>query len=196
MNWSQITLAPVFPFWVILVLLFLGLMFTLIQYWMIRKRLGHPRAILISFLRLITLSLLISFSLNPSLTMRKEEKVFPTLTLILDTSQSMKLPGQGGKTTRLDEAKALLLEGEKPLLKSLEESFEVKLYALGESLRAIGEGELPGLKAMEKRGDLNEALEKLGKQELPHPSVKRWKPSLEQQRYKRTSSHHLSTRGS
>jgi uncharacterized membrane protein len=162
MNWSQITLDPVFPLGVILVLLFLGLMFTLIQYWMTRKRLGHPRAIFISFLRLITLSLLISFGLNPSLTVRKEEKVFPTLTLILDTSQSMKLPGQGGKTTRLDEAKALLLEGEKPLLKSLEESFEVKLYALGESLRAIGEGELPGLKAMEKRGDLNEALRKAG----------------------------------
>jgi uncharacterized membrane protein len=161
MNWNQITLNPIFPFWVILVLLFLGLTFTLFQYWMILKRLGHSRAILISLLRLVTLVLIISFSLNPSLTLKKAQKVFPKLTLLLDTSQSMMLPGQEAKGTRLDEAKALLLSGEKPLLKSLGESFEVKLYAFGESLRAMGEGELPGLKGVKKRGDLNDALKKI-----------------------------------
>jgi uncharacterized membrane protein len=147
---------------VILVLLFVGLTFAALQYWMLLKRLGHPRAMLISFLRLVTLSLILSLSLNPSLMKKKEEKVSPTLSILLDTSQSMKLPGQGGKATRLDETKALLLDGEKPLLKSLEESFEVKLYALGESLRAMGEGDLPGLKVGRKRGDLNEALKKIG----------------------------------
>jgi len=162
MNWNRILMAPVFPFWVILILLFLGLAFTVVQYWIIQKRIGRPRAILISLLRLITLSLLISFSMNPSLMVRKQEKLIPTLAILIDRSQSMSLSGQGGKRTRLDEAKALLLEGEKPLLKALQESFEVKLYTLGESLQAIGESELRDLKALGKRGDLNEALEKLG----------------------------------
>jgi uncharacterized membrane protein len=120
MNWNQITLAPVFPLWVTLALFFLGLLFVVLQYGMIRKRLGQSKAVLISFLRLVTLSLLISFSLNPSLTVRIEERVSPTLTILLDTSQSMRLPGQGGKTTRLDDAKAFLLEEDKSLLKSLE----------------------------------------------------------------------------
>ncbi len=162
MNWNQITLSPVFPLWVILVLLFFGLAFSLIQYWVIQKRLGRRKAILISLLRLVTLSLLISFSLNPSLLVRREERVSPILSILLDTSRSMNLPGQGEKGTRLDEAKALLLEGEKPLLRSLKENFEVRLYAIGESLRAIGEDELPGLKGVGKGGDLSEGMEKLG----------------------------------
>jgi uncharacterized membrane protein len=162
MNWNRIVIAPVFPFWVILILLFLGLALTVVQYWMIQKRIGRPKAIQISLLRLITLSLLVSFSVNPSFIVRKEEKIIPALAILVDRSQSMSLSGQGGKKTRLDDAKALLLDGEKPLLKALKESFEVKLYTMGESLQAIGESELPGLKAVRKRADLNRALEKLG----------------------------------
>jgi uncharacterized membrane protein len=162
MNWNRIVMAPVFPFWMILILLFLGSVLTIVQYRVIYKRVGRPRAILISLLRLITLWLLISFGVNPLLMVRKEEKLTPSLAILVDRSQSMGLSSQGGRKTRLDEAKALLLEGEKPLLKALKESFEVKLYALGESLQAIGESELPGLMAAGKRGDLNEALDKLG----------------------------------
>ncbi|OGP89164.1 MAG: hypothetical protein A2156_04070 [Deltaproteobacteria bacterium RBG_16_48_10] len=162
MNWNQMTIAPVFPLWVILILLSLGLALTLIQYRVIRKRLGHPKAILICLLRFITLSVLISFSLNPSLTVRKERKIIPALAILVDRSQSMSFSGQGGKGTRLDEAEAFLLEGEKPLLKSLKESFEVTLYTMGELVQTIGEGELPGLKPAGRRGNLNDALEKLG----------------------------------
>src|SRR3972149_4423935 len=162
MNGNQITLSPVFPLWAILILLFLGLALTVTQYWMIRKRIGHPQAILISILRLIALSLLISFSLNPSLRVRKEEKMIPAIAVLIDRSQSMSLSGREGKGTRLDEAKAFLLEGETPLLKSLKENFEVKLYTMGESLQAIGESELPGLMTAGERGDLDDALEKVG----------------------------------
>ncbi|HSB06748.1 MAG TPA: glutamine amidotransferase, partial [Thermodesulfobacteriota bacterium] len=162
MNWNRIVIAPVFPFWVILILLFLGLVLTVVQYWMIQKRIGRAKAIQISLLRLITLLLLVSFSVNPSFIVRKEEKIIPALAILVDRSQSMSLSGQGGKKTRLDDAKALLLDGEKPLLKALQESFEVKLYTMGGSLQAIGESELPGLNAAGKRADLNGALEKLG----------------------------------
>ena len=161
-NWNRIVIAPVFPLWVILILLFLGLVLTVVQVWTIQKRLGRPKAILISLLRLITLLLLVSFSANPFLTVRKEKKIIPPLAILVDRSQSMSLSGKGGKNTRLDEAKAMLLEGEKPLLKTLRESFGVKLYAIGESLQAISESDLPDLRATGRRVDLNEALEKLG----------------------------------
>lgn len=162
MNWNQIVIAPILPFWVILILFFLGLALAAVQYWTIQKRVGRPKAILISLFRLVTLSLLVSFSVNPSLMVRKEKKIIPTLAILVDRSKSMSLSGRGGKRTRIEEAKALLLEGEKPLLNALKEGFEVRLYTLGESLQAIGESQLPGLKASGKRGDLNEALEKLG----------------------------------
>jgi len=45
----------------------------------------------------------------------------------------MGLPGVAGKGSRLDEAKGILLNGPAPLVKSLTEKFDIKLYGLGES---------------------------------------------------------------
>jgi len=86
-------------------LIFFGLAAAVYQYWLIRKRLGSPRAAALSLLRLGALLLLISFALNPSLWARKEQKVSPSLAILLDTSQSMGLPGAAGRSSRLDEAK-------------------------------------------------------------------------------------------
>jgi hypothetical protein len=137
MTLNQVAISPVFPLWLIILLLILGLGAVLFQYWLIRKRLGSPRAVVLSLLRLGALFALISFALNPSLWARKEQKVPQSLAILLDTSRSMDLPGTGGKGSRLDEAKEILLEGSTPLLKSLTERFNIKLYGLGESLRSL-----------------------------------------------------------
>ena len=161
MNLDQITVAPVFPLWLILLLFFLGLGSTVIQYRSLRGKLGHPRALGLSLLRLGAISLLVAFALNPSMVAKKEQKVLPAIAVLLDTSQSMGQSGGPGKASRLEEAKALLTEGTNPLLKSLSERFEVRLYGLGESLRTIEAKELADLKAQGMKGNLSEILKEL-----------------------------------
>ncbi len=136
MNLNRIILTPVFPFWLVLLLLFLGLAAVILQYWLIRKRLGHKRAGAISILRLFVLSLLILFALNPSRIEKREDRVSPSIAVLIEASQSMNEAGSGGKS-RLDEAKNLLVDGQKSLLKTLAEKYDVQLYSLSESLRSL-----------------------------------------------------------
>jgi uncharacterized membrane protein len=161
MRLDQITIIPIFPVWLIALLFVVGAAAVVIQYRLIRKKLGNLRAVGLSLLRLLALSLLISIALNPSVTKKEELKVSPAVAVILDTSQSMGLPGTGGKGSRLDEAKAVLLDQQGTFLKSLSEQFEVKFYALDNSLVALETGELANVKVGGKRGDLTEALKGL-----------------------------------
>jgi uncharacterized membrane protein len=161
MNLDQITITPVFPMWLILLLFSLGFASAVIQYRFMLGRLGRPRALGLSLLRLGAISFLIAFALNPSLVAKKEHKVSPAIAILLDTSQSMGQPGRPGKASRLEEAKALLTEGTNPLLKSLNERFEVRLYGVGESMRTIEVKELGDLKAHGMNGNLSETLKDL-----------------------------------
>jgi uncharacterized membrane protein len=161
MNLDQITIAPVFPLWLILLLFSLGFASAIAQYRFMREKLGHSRALGLSLLRLGAISFLVAFALNPSLVAKKEHKVLPAIAILLDTSQSMGQPGSPGKASRLEEAKALLTEGANPLLKSLSQRFEVRLYGVGESLRAIEAKELADLKAGGMKGNLSEILKEL-----------------------------------
>ncbi|HSB05466.1 MAG TPA: glutamine amidotransferase [Thermodesulfobacteriota bacterium] len=160
MNLSQVILSPVFPSWLILLLLFVGLAAVILQYGLIRKRLGRQRALGVSILRLCVLLLLISFAFNPSLIERKERKASGSFAILIDISQSMNEAESAGKN-RLDEAKAFLLQEPGFPLNTLAKRFDVRLYSLGESLRPIDAKEVAGLKAQGRRGDLNDALGRL-----------------------------------
>ncbi len=164
MNLKQLLIEPILPFWLIFLLCLLALVSVLLQYRLISKRLNPYRALAISVLRLIALFLLLSFALNPYSILRKEHRVAPSLAVLLDTSRSMSLPGREGVSNRLDEARRLLTDGQRSLLTSLSERFEVKLYTLGVSLNPIRAGELSGLKAEGESAALPEALEKLDRQ--------------------------------
>ena len=161
MNLSQITITPVFPVWLILLLFFLGMAAVVLQYWFIRKRLGRARALAVSLLRFFAIFSLISFALNPSQVEKKEYKAPTPLAVLIDVSQSMNHAGSGEKVSRIDEVKALLLQEPGSLLNALTQGYDVRLYSLGESLRSIEAKDLSGLKAEGKRGDMNEALERL-----------------------------------
>jgi uncharacterized membrane protein len=161
MTLNQIAISPVLPLWLIFLLLSLGLGAAIFQYWLLRKRLGSPRAVVLSLLRLGALFLIISFALNFSLWVKNEQKITQSLAILLDASQSMSLPGAARKGSRLDEAKEVLLDGPMPLLKSLTERFNVKLFGLGESLRSLETEDLGNLKAGGKEGDLTEAIDQL-----------------------------------
>jgi uncharacterized membrane protein len=161
MNLDQIAITPVFPLWLIFLLFSLGISSVILQYRLLQGRLGRLRAAGLSLLRLGAIFFLIAFAVNPSLVTKKEHKVSPAVAILLDTSQSMGQPGRQGNASRLEEAKALLTEGRDPLLKSLNERFEVRLYGVGESPRAIQVQELADLKAQGMNGNLNEILKEL-----------------------------------
>ncbi len=161
MSVNQITIAPVFPLWLIILLFCLGFVSVLAQYRATLDKLGKTRALIISFLRLGAISLLVAFALNPSLVTKKEHKIAPAIAILVDTSQSMGQSAPGEKIPRLDEAKALLTEGANPLLRSLSEKFEVSVYGLADSLRPLEAGDLGRLKAGGNKGNVSEALKSL-----------------------------------
>jgi uncharacterized membrane protein/multisubunit Na+/H+ antiporter MnhF subunit len=163
MSWEQVTFAPIFPIWLIVVLFFLGGVAVIVQYRLIRGRLGSSRALGVSILRWIALSFLIALALNPSLVTRKEHTVSPAIAILLDTSASMGQPGSAGKADRLEEAKSFLLKGANPLLQTLSQKYEVRLYGVSESLNAIEAADVTNLKAGERKGDLTQALKELGR---------------------------------
>jgi uncharacterized membrane protein len=166
MNLKQFWMEPLLPVWLILLLFLFGLGSVLIQYRLLSRRLNPYRALAISVLRLIAVSLLISLALNPFSIIRKEHRVIPSLAVLVDSSATMNLPGREERTTRLEEAARILLDGQKPLLRSLSEEFDVKLYSLGVSLNPIQSGELSGLKAGGRSADLAEVLGKLDGQNI------------------------------
>ena len=161
MNLRQVIIDPIFPLGLILILLALGLVFTLFQFRLIRRRLSRNRSLSLFFLRLVAISLLILFALNPTWTVRREVKVTPTMAILLDTSPGMGMPGQEGRGSRLDEARALLLDGSRPLLKTLAQRFDVRLYEVGESLKALKPEDLATLMVRERKGDLRAGLEQM-----------------------------------
>lgn len=161
MNLKEIILEPLIPLWLIYLLFLLGGVAVLLQFGRLYRKLTRPRAIAIALLRLFTFVLLISFLFNPSSVERKEKRILPILAILFDTSPSMGLPGPGGKESRLDEAKALFLEGQRPLLRSLSERFTLTFYSLGPSLMPLKEEDLRLLKAGKRRGDLTDAVRKL-----------------------------------
>ena len=163
MNWEQITFAPILPTSLIMVLFLLGTAAAIVQYALIRGRLGSSRALGVSILRWIALSFLIGLALNPSLVTRKEHTVTPAIAVLFDTSYSMGQPGSAAKISRLEEAKSLLLEGEKPLLQTLSQKYEVRLYGMGESLKAIEASQVASLQAEGHKGNLTQALKELDK---------------------------------
>jgi uncharacterized membrane protein len=158
---AHLKATPIVPVWLLIILLAAGLVTAFIQYHIVRRRLGLRKALILSLLRLGTFWLLILFAFNISLTSKKEHKTSPAIAILLDTSQSMGLPGKDAGQSRLDQARQILLGGPKPLLPALAETHEVRLYALSESLRELDAKELPALKPGEKGGTINDALKQL-----------------------------------
>ena len=158
MTLSQMAVAPVFPVWLIILILCLGLASAFAQYRATRERLGHARALAISLLRLGAISLLAAFALNPSLVAKMEHRLAPSVAILVDTSQSMGQSVSGEKGSRLDEARAILMEGANPLLRSLRERFDVSIYGLANALRALEPGDLAHLTVEGNKGNLTDAL--------------------------------------
>ncbi len=160
MTWKDIALSPLLPPWMLAGLLGLGLLALILQFSRLRSRVGLGRCLWLSALRLGAFLLLLGCFLDPAFTERTEKKTFPTLAFFVDTSPTMALPGKGGMS-RLEEVLTLLTGGEKGLLKSLGEKFEIQVYSLGDSVKPLEPGEVPNLKPGGGRGDAAAAADKL-----------------------------------
>ncbi|UCG07774.1 MAG: hypothetical protein JSV83_03735 [Desulfobacterales bacterium] len=161
MNLNQITIAPVFPMGLIMLLFGLALAAVWVQYRVSRAKLGKMRALILSLLRLLAVAVLVAFALNPSLVTTQVHKLSPAIAIVVDTSDTMGQSTVDDPATRLDKVKALLTEGQLPLLRSLGDKFDVSVYGLSDSLRPLEYGDLAGLTAGGNKGDVAEALQAL-----------------------------------
>jgi uncharacterized membrane protein len=164
MSLNPITLAPVFPVGLIMLLFGLALAAVWVQYRVSRAKLGNKRALVLSLLRLVAIAMLVAFALNPSLIETRVHELSPAIAIVVDTSDSMGQSSVDDPATRLDEVKTLLTEGQLPLLRSLADKFDVSLYGLSDSLRPLESGDLAHLTAGGNKGDITEALKSLGVQ--------------------------------
>ncbi len=161
MNLNQIVIAPVFPVGLIVLLFGLAVVAVWVQYRMSRVKLGKKRALVLCLLRLLAVTALVAFALNPSLIATQVHKLMPAVAIVVDTSDSMAQSGLDDRATRLDKVKSLLTEGQTPLLQSLGEKFDLSIYGLSDSLRPLEPGDLAGLTAGGNKGDATEALKAL-----------------------------------
>lgn len=164
MNVNPITIAPVFPLWLIILLFCLALAQAAAQCVKSWTKLGPRRALVISLLRFAAIVVLVVFALNPSVVTRKEHTIAPAIAIIVDTSESMGQSVAGGKSSRLGEAKALLMEAGSSLIGSLSKKYEVHVYALADSLRPLEFGDVARLEAAGRKGDVSEALSAISDQ--------------------------------
>jgi uncharacterized membrane protein len=162
MSLYPITIAPVFPVGLIMLLFGLALAAVWVQYRLSRAKLGNNRALVLSLLRLAAIAILVAFALNPSLIATQVHELSPGIAIVVDTSDSMGQSSIDDQTTRLDKVKSLLMEGQLPLLRSLGEKYEVSVYGLSDSLRPLESGDLARLTAAGNKGDVTEALKSLG----------------------------------
>jgi uncharacterized membrane protein len=162
MSLIPITLAPVFPTGLIMLLFGLTLTAVWVLYRINRVKLGKTRALVLCMLRLFALTLLVAFALNPSRIATQVHKLSPAIAIVLDTSDSMGQSSGDDEATRLDKVRSLLSEGKSPLLKSLIDKFDVSLYGLSDALRPLEPGDLARLTAGGNKGDLTGALKALG----------------------------------
>ena len=112
MSLNPITLSPVFPVGLILLLFGLALAAFWVQYRVSRTKLGNKRALILSLLRLVAIAMLIAFALNPSVITTQVHELPPTIAIVVDTSDSMGQSRVDDPTTRLDKVRVLLTEGQ------------------------------------------------------------------------------------
>jgi len=180
MKSIPVTIAPVWPWWLILIVFGVAGILALVQYRRLRDRLGRPRAGYLACLRLAAVWLIMAVALNPLLVARESHKVLPAVAVIVDTSWSMGQPSAGAEGSRLVEARAILTQSAQSLLNSLAQKYEVNLYGLADSLTPLTSADLATVKAGGNKGDLNQALEKLSQRNavsiLLSDGRLRWRP--------------------
>jgi hypothetical protein len=138
-------LIPLIPVWVI-ALIALGLLALL--FYGSRLLLSKDVPVMwvrrFAILRVGVIALFVLCLLQPVLSYSRPVEPRPQLLLLVDTSQSMGLPGPSGRDTRLEESLAALREG--GLTTSLRQHYDLHWFAFDRSAYPLEEADLAGIK--------------------------------------------------
>lgn len=115
------------------------------QIWYLRQKAATWVTLLVTGLRLVAFALIILFLTNPTVLLQTLQKIPIPLAVLIDTSESMRLPGTVAGTTRLQQAQDLLVKGR--LLDTLGRDFDLRVYRFDEYTGAVTRDDVAGLTA-------------------------------------------------
>ncbi len=121
--------------------------FIALQWHDLRQRVSTRVRWGLCLLRGIAYALILGMLLNPTLIIQKVLRLLPSLAVMVDTSGSMALSDEvtGNRSDRLRQALDYLQDGEAPLLQTLGEYYQVKLYQFNETARPLSQQHLEQL---------------------------------------------------
>lgn len=159
---SQLSLQwlPFVPVWYI-VLLAVGLIALLAWGTVVLAQKQVPRrwiAILGGW-RLAIITVFVTVLLQPVLSYTRSIERRPELLVLIDTSQSMGLPG-AGSASRLEEVREQLQKSD--LLTRLQQNYRLHWYAFDETARSVREDDVPGLRPSGSTTRYGESLMQAG----------------------------------
>ena len=137
------------PWWAVLLIAAGVLVLLGYQYIQLRRRFGLPKSIFLVTLRGCVYLALILFLFNPAFLESRVTQLRRPLVLLLDTSQSMRLPRAPAPQgeSRLEAVKTILLRGEKPLIQRLADVYDLRIYQFGTDVNAVALGAVGALSA-------------------------------------------------
>src|ERR1044071_8929689 len=124
------------------------------QFLSLKRRLAVGPSSFLVLLRTCVYALLIFFLLGPALVENRVTKLRLPLTVLIDTSESMKFPASSKASpeektakSRLELLKGKLLEGKDSLIARLSREYDLRLYRFGSSLEPISPDSVGHLQA-------------------------------------------------
>src|ERR1043166_1385595 len=165
------------PGWVIALAALAVVALLVQQFLSLKRRLAVGPSSFLVLLRTCVYALLIFFLLGPALVENRVTKLRQPLTVLIDTSESMKFPasskateGNSGKS-RLDILKAKLLDGKDSLIGRLSREYDLRLYRFGSSLEPISPDSIGQLQARDQSPRLLELLQVAAKDAPPQSGI-------------------------
>jgi hypothetical protein len=124
---------------------------------------GRMQRIALGFLRILALGMLIFLIFEPSISRRREHRMKPLVTVLIDDSQSMALNEASG--ARAEKLKRLLQD---PIWNTLRRKFDLAVFAAGDSLRELGSMQFDSLHFEAMKTDLAAGWQGVLRKEKAH----------------------------
>ena len=153
---SDLYLIGALPLWLIALVGLAAAALLAQQFINLKQRLPLGQSCLLTLLRACVYAGLIFFLLGPALIDKRVTKLRRPLTLLVDTSQSMRFPASAKSRpetkpakSRLDLVKEKLEAGPEPMIQRLNRDYDFRVIRFGTGLESIAPGSLERLRAQD-----------------------------------------------